>query len=38
MTMHEPVDPPAPVPDDRVHGDSLPGAGASGDFLAPPER
>lgn len=31
MTMHEPVDPPAPVPDDRVHGDSLPGAGPYGD-------
>ena len=26
MTMHEPVHPPAAVPDDRVHGDSLPGA------------
>src|SRR6478735_10107013 len=31
MTMHEPVHPQAPVPDDRVHGDSLPGAEPYGD-------
>ena len=37
MTMHEPVHPPAAVPDDRVHGDSLPGAEPYGDVLAAPD-
>ena len=42
MTMHEPVHPPAAVPDDRVHGDSLPGAEPYGDSwlrptLGPPQ-